>query len=140
MAEEYWVGFRPQPQRVEGELVSFEVTVDSPLAHGEAFARVTTPAGAEIWATEVRKLDPRPGGRIELVLWDDLVAEGAFAQIALGKSVDFTLDALGLIQMRFSEGKAGTRISLKCTKIVESDDRDLFESNAKKLLNSIAKN
>lgn len=138
MAEEYWAGFRPQPQKVEGELVSFEVTVDSPLAHGEAFARVTTPAGAGTWATEVRKLDPRPGGRIELVVWDGLMAEGAFAQIALGKSVHFTLDAFGLVEVQFSPLEAGTRISLKCTKIVESDDRDLFEGNAKKLLAAIA--
>ena len=140
MAEEYWAGFRPQPQKVEGDLVTIELTVESPLEHGEAFARVTTPSGVGLWATEVRKVDARPGGRIEIVLWDGLVAEGAFAQINLGKAVNFTLDAFGLIELAFAATKAGTAIKLKCTKIVSADALEKFEQNVSRLLAAIAAN
>lgn len=140
MPEEYWAGFRPQPQKVSGELKVVELTTETSLELPNAFARVTTKTGFESWGAQVRKLDVRPGGRIDVTLWQELEAEGAFASIDLGKSVEFTLDSFGLVRFSFSESSGGTTITLKCSRIVEVSDWQNFEASAERLLKAVSTN
>ena len=138
MAEEYWVGFRPQPKKLEGTLVSFDISAATTLSLPEAFARMSTASGFEKWAKQVHKLDTRLGGRIEVTVWDDLLAEGAFSQLSLGKVIEFTLDAFGLLRFTFEPQGAETIIRLNCAKVVPESQADQLKTDALRLLTTIA--
>lgn len=140
MAEEYWAGFRPQPQKVAGELTTVELSTETLLTVPQVFARASTRAGFESWGVEVRKLDARPGGRIDITLWQELNAEGAFAAIDLGRKIEFTLDAVGLVCLSFASTASGSRVDIRCSRIVEPADLPAFKELVARFLNSIATN
>jgi hypothetical protein len=140
VAEEYWVGFRPQPKEIDGNLISFELSVVSSLSLPVAYARVSTSSGFATWAHEINKIDPRLGGRIDFCPWEGLRTEGAFSQFNLGKSVEFTLEAFGLLRFTFAESRAGMTIRLSCSKVETEGQVETLKTDALRLLNAVAKN
>lgn len=134
------MGFRPLPQKVEGELTIVELSTESSLSLPQAFARASTKAGFEAWGAEVRKLDTRPGGRIDITLWQEIKAEGAFAAIELGKNIEFTLDAVGLVRLSFASIASGSRVTIRCSRISEPADLPAFENLVSRILTAVAAN